>query len=175
MKVKFLEAFLLVTIAVITYNFNLESIDAIRLYMPLKTIQFYGYLGVLPFILFTIAPWLSSDFSEISLKAISFYGGVIISFLGGTAWGWTPNSSVNIRFGIACTFINLVIIFFVFENFLIALVICFLAFPLFLFYETNNNSSFKNDSEYAEMRRILTLLVTICYFICLAFVFNPYT
>ncbi len=45
--------------------------------MPLKTIQFYGYLGVLPFILFTIAPWLSSDFSEISLKAISFYGGVI--------------------------------------------------------------------------------------------------
>ena len=36
--------------------------------MPLKTIQFYGYLGVLPFILFTIAPWLSSDFSEIVAK-----------------------------------------------------------------------------------------------------------
>ena len=143
--------------------------------MPLKTIQFYGYLGVLPFILFTIAPWLSSDFSEISLKAISFYGGVIISFLGGTAWGWAPNSLANIRFGVACTFINLAIIFFVFEDFLIALVICFLAFPLFLYYETKNNSSFKNDSEYAEMRRILTLLVTICYFICLAFVFNPYT
>ena len=143
--------------------------------MPLKTIQFYGYLGVLPFILFTILPWLSSDFSEISLKAISFYGGAIISFLGGTAWGWTPNNLANIRFRIACTFINFVIIFFVFKNFLIALVICFLSFPLFLYFENKKNSSFKNDDEYAEMRTILTLLVTICYFICLAFVFNPYT
>ena len=163
------------TIAVIIYNFNLESTDAIKLNMPLKTIKFYGYLGVLPFILFTIAPWLSSDLSEISLKGISFYGGVIISFLGGTAWGWAPNSEANIRFGIACTFINLIIIFFAFKNFLIALVICFLVFPLFLYFESQNNSVFKNNSEYAEMRRILTLLVTICYFICLAFVFNPYT
>ena len=143
--------------------------------MPLKTIQFYGYLGVMPFILLTIAPWLSSDLFEFSLKAISFYGGVIISFLGGTAWGWIPNSLANIRFGIVCTFINLLIIFFTFKNLLIALIICFLSFPIFLFYESQHNPSFKNDSQYAEMRRILTLLVTICYFICLAFVFNPYT
>ena len=163
------------TIAVITYNFNLESIDAIKLNMPLKTIQFFGYLGVLPFIFFTIVPWLNFDLSAISLMAISIYGGIIISFLGGTAWGWDPNSENNIRFGIACTFINLVIIFFVFTRPLIALIICFIAFPLFLFYESQNNTTFKNDAEYAEMRRILTLLVTICYFICLAFVFNPYT
>ena len=172
---KFLEAFLLVTIAVITYNSNLESVDTIIINMYLKTIQFYGYLGVLPFIFLTIAPWLNADFSEISLKAISFYGGVIISFLGGTAWGWNPNSISNIRFGIGCTFINLIIILFLFINFLFSLIICFIAFPLFLYYESKNNSTFKNDSEYAEMRRILTLLVTICYFICLAFVFNPYT
>ena len=149
--------------------------DTIKLNMFLKTIQFYGYLGVLPFIFFTIAPWLSSDFFEISFKAITFYGGIIISFLGGTAWGWAPNSLNNIRFGIGCTFINLIVIFFVFSNLLVALIICFLAFPLILFYESQNNSAFKTDSEYAEMRRILTLLVTICYFICLAFVFNPYT
>ena len=172
---KFLEAFLLVTIAVITYNSNLESRDTIIINMPLKTIQFYGYLGVLPFIFLTIAPWLNSDLSEITLKAIAFYGGIIISFLGGTAWGWSPNNVNNIRFGIGCTFINLIVILFVFKNFLISLIICFLAFPLFLFYESQNNFSFKNDSEYAEMRRILTLLVTICYFICLAFIFNPYT
>ena len=143
--------------------------------MPLKTIQFYGYLGVLPFILFTIVPWLNFDLSAISLMAISLYGGIIISFLGGTAWGWAPNSENNIRFGIACTFINLIIVFFVFTKPLIALIICFIAFPLFLFYESQNNTTFKNDAEYAEMRSILTLLVTICYFICLAFVFNPYT
>ena len=138
--------------------------------------------GIKDLSLIQIDPWPGGGFvnkniknGNRALKAISFYGGVIISFLGGTAWGWAPNSLANIRLGIACTFINLAIIFFVFEDFLIALVICFLAFPLFLYYETKNNSSFKNNSEYAEMRRILTLLVTICYFICLAFVFNPYT
>ena len=150
------------TIAVITYNFNLESIDAIKFNMPLKTIQFYGYLGVLRFIFFTIVPWLNFDLSAISLMAISLYGGIIISFLGGTTWGWVPNSENNIRFGIACTFINLIIIFFVFTKTLIALIICFISFPLFLFYESQNNATFKNDAEYAEMRRILTLLVTIC-------------
>jgi len=54
-------------------------------------------------------------------------------------------------------------------------ILCFISFAGFYFFEMQRNPMFLNPPEYAELRLILTLLVTICYFMNIAFIFNPYT
>ena len=49
----------------------------------------YGYIGFIPFAFFSIIPWIFGG--PISQTAIIFqlaYGSIIITFLGGMAWGW---------------------------------------------------------------------------------------
>ena len=57
--------------------------------MNIKTRQILGYLGVIPFIFLSFYP-LFLDFPEgyVFNLLLSFYGGVILSFLGGMTWGW---------------------------------------------------------------------------------------
>jgi hypothetical protein len=65
----------------------------------------YGYIGFLPFAFFSIAPWIVG--SEVSKIAIVFqlaYGSIILTFLGGMAWGWRDeqqNQKFNLSIGIS--------------------------------------------------------------------------
>ena len=64
----------------------------------------YGYIGFIPFALLSIAPWILG--SEVSKIAITFqlaYGSIILTFLGGMAWGWSDdqkNQKFNLSIGI---------------------------------------------------------------------------
>jgi hypothetical protein len=52
----------------------------------------YGYVGFLPFAVFSLTPWILGG--EIGKTMILFqlaYGAIIITFLGGFAWGWRDN------------------------------------------------------------------------------------
>ena len=49
----------------------------------------FGYIGFIPFAVFSLVPWIIGG--EISKTLIVFqiaYGSIIITFLGGFAWGW---------------------------------------------------------------------------------------
>ena len=70
----------------------------------------YGYIGFLPFALFSIIPWVIGG--NISQTAIIFqlaYGSIIITFLGGMAWGWRDdqtNQKFNLSIGILYSLIG---------------------------------------------------------------------
>ena len=66
--------------------------------MNINTIKStYGYIGFTPFAFFSIIPWIFGG--PISQTAIIFqlaYGSIIITFLGGMAWGWRDNQDKQI-------------------------------------------------------------------------------
>ena len=143
--------------------------------MSFQTKQIFGYLGALPFITLSILPWISSNLSEASLRTSTIYGAIILSFLGGMVWGWKKANPFDLFIGIFSTVTAIIIIVFSHEYIFISNILCFIAFAGFYFFEMQRNPMFLNPPEYAELRLILTLLVTICYFMNIAFIFNPYT
>ena len=64
----------------------------------------FGYIGFIPFAVFSLLPWIIGG--EISKTLIVFqiaYGSIIITFLGGFAWGWRDdqqNQIFNLSIGI---------------------------------------------------------------------------
>lgn len=143
--------------------------------MSFQTKQIFGYLGAIPFITLSILPWISSNLAETSLRASSMYGAIILSFLGGMVWGWKKAKTFDLFIGILLSVLAILIIFFSFEYIFMSNILCFISFTGFYFFEMQRNPMFLNPPEYAELRLILTLLVTICYFMNIAFIFNPYT
>ena len=143
--------------------------------MSFQTKQIFGYLGAIPFITLSILPWISSNLAETSLRASSMYGAIILSFLGGMVWGWRKAKFFDLFIGILLSALAILIIFFSFEYIFMSNILCFVSFAGFYFFEMQRNPMFLNPPEYAELRLILTLLVTICYFMNIAFIFNPYT
>ena len=71
--------------------------------MNLKTKKILGYLGLIPFMAFSFLPLLS-PFPEgyVFTLLLSFYGAVILSFLGGMTWGWenAHNHKLSLIIGI---------------------------------------------------------------------------
>ena len=76
--------------------------------LNIKTRQILGYFGALPFLFLSIFP-LFLEFPEgyIFNLLLAFYGGVILSFLGGMTWGWEgeADNNTSLIFGIIGFFI----------------------------------------------------------------------
>ena len=64
----------------------------------------YGYIGFIPFALFSLLPWiLGGDIAKTLIIFQLGYGSIIISFLGGFSWGWKDeqkNQENNLSIGI---------------------------------------------------------------------------
>ena len=64
----------------------------------------YGYIGFIPFAILSLAPWvLGGEIAKISIQFQLAYGAIIITFLGGFAWGWPDdqkNQALNLSYGI---------------------------------------------------------------------------
>ena len=103
-----------------------------------------GYLGLLPFIAFSVIPLLVA-FPEgyVFNLLLSFYGGVILSFLGGMTWSWTDNSKSKLSLITGITF-SLVGFFII------------------------TISKMMLNSEYRNLRTILTASVSICYLVAIS-------
>ena len=137
--------------------------------MNIKTRQILGYLGLVPFILFSLLPFLLS-FPEgyIFKLLLSFYGGIIISFLGGMTWGWPESKNQNFIL-ITGIFFSLVGFFIVsFSNMLLfyCLLLGCISFIAFFVFELNTSGQMR-VKEYKNMRIALTILVVLCYLISL--------
>ena len=124
-----------------------------------------GYLGFFPFAFFTILPMIFGENVAIwSLKILSIYGGIILSFLAGMTWGWQQKdiSKLDLQIGIIFSLSGFLIILLT-ECFLIyAMIINFLSFPLFYFFEKRRNPFF-SDENYEKLRLYLTSGVCGCF------------
>ena len=140
----------------------------------------YGYIGFLPFAFFSIAPWIVG--SEVSKIAIFFqlsYGSIILTFLGGMAWGWRDeqqNQKFNLSIGILFSLIGCLILFLTyFEIILIALLISVFSFQSFYYFEKSTEDFKLKDDDYKKFRKMLSLLVSISFLISSAYWINPYS
>jgi hypothetical protein len=133
--------------------------------MNLKTKKILGYLGVIPFFVFSFLPLLST-FPEgyVFTLLLSFYGAVVLSFLGGITWGWENayNHKFSLIIGIFFSLIGFFIIsisnMFLYYSLCLGLV-SFLGFYLFELRVSDQ----MHDKGYRSLRTLLTFLVTICY------------
>ena len=133
--------------------------------MNLKTKKILGYLGVIPFFVFSFLPLLST-FPEgyVFTLLLSFYGAVVLSFLGGITWGWENayNHKFSLIIGIFFSLIGFFIIsisnMFLYYSLCLGLV-SFLGFYLFELRVYDQ----MQDKGYRSLRTLLTFLVTICY------------
>ena len=128
----------------------------------LKTKIILGYLGFIPFALFTILPWiLGENWLRPSLISLVIYGAIILSFLGGIIWQSSKKQS-DLVSGILFSLLGFVSIFLFTVNVMIPLIILAFSFPLCYLQEKRTSESF-SDEDYAILRLNLTTGVTACF------------
>jgi hypothetical protein len=140
----------------------------------------YGYIGFIPFAFFSIIPWIFGG--PISQTAIIFqlaYGSIIITFLGGMAWGWRDDQdkqSLNLFIGILYSLVGCLILLLTYFNYiLLGLLISVLSFQSFYYFERSTQDFKIRDDEYKKFRKMLSLLVAISFLISSAYWINPYS
>ena len=140
----------------------------------------YGYIGFLPFALFSVSPWIIGG--EISKTLIVFqlgYGSIILTFLGGFAWGWRDdqkNQKLNLSIGIGFSLIGCSILLLTFfEMILSSLILSIISFYSFYIFERSTEDFYKKDIDYQKFRKMLTLLVCISFLISMGYWINPYS
>ena len=133
--------------------------------MNLRTKKILGYLGLIPFMAFSFLPLLS-PFPEgyVFTLLLSFYGAVILSFLGGMTWGWENayNHKLSLIIGIFFSLIGFFIISI--SNMFLFYSLCLgsVSFVGFYLFELRVSDQMR-DRGYRSLRTSLTFLVTICY------------
>ena len=140
----------------------------------------YGYIGFLPFAFFSLLPWIIGG--EVSKTFFIFqlaYGSIIITFLGGFAWGWRDNQKnqkLNLSIGIGFSLLGCLILLLTFLNLiLISLITALISFYCFYIFEKSTEDFEKKDIDYKKFRRMLTLLVCISFLISISYWINPYS
>ena len=107
------------------------------------------------------------------------YGSIIITFLGGFAWGWRDNQKnqkLNLSIGIGFSLLGCLILLLTYFNLiLLSLITSIISFYLFYVFEKSTEDFQKKDIDYQKFRKILTLLVCISFLISAGYWINPYS
>tara|TARA_B000000477_G_C5964919_1_gene173770 strand:- start:42 stop:503 length:462 start_codon:yes stop_codon:yes gene_type:complete len=140
----------------------------------------YGYVGFIPFAVFSFIPWaVGGNIANISILFQIAYGSIIITFLGGMAWGWRDdqkNQIFNLSIGILYSLIGMLLLFLAYFNqILLALLISMISFQSFYYFEKSTEDFLIRDDEYKKFRKMLSLLVSISFLISSAYWINPYS
>ncbi|MDC0166023.1 DUF3429 domain-containing protein [Gammaproteobacteria bacterium] len=140
----------------------------------------YGYVGFIPFAVFSFIPWaVGGNIANISIVFQIAYGSIIITFLGGMAWGWRDNQKnqiFNLSIGILYSLIGMLLLFLAYFNqILLALLISMISFQSFYYFEKSTEDFLIRDDEYKKFRKMLSLLVSISFLISSAYWINPYS
>ena len=140
----------------------------------------FGYIGFLPFAVFSLLPWIiGGDFSKILIVFQIGYGAIIITFLGGFAWGWRDDQehqARNLSIGILFSILGCLLLLLAFYNFILTgLVLSIFCFYLFYVFETSTEDFQVKDEDSKKFRKILTLLVCISFLISVGYWINPYS
>jgi len=127
-----------------------------------------------------IIPWIFGE--TIAQTAIIFqiaYGSIILTFLGGMAWGWRDdqkNQKINLAIGIAYSLIGCMLLLLIYLQFILsALLISVVSFQSFYYFERSTEDFVKRSEDYMHFRKMLSLLVSISFLISSAYWINPYS
>ncbi len=137
--------------------------------LNIKTRQILGYFGALPFLFLSIFPlFLGFPEGYIFNLLLAFYGGVILSFLGGMTWGWEgeADNNTSLIFGIVVSLIGFLIIAASNMFLYFSLWVSLLTFIIFYLFELRVSNKM-GDKKYRNLRKNLTIIVTISYITCL--------
>ena len=138
-----------------------------------------GYLGFMPFCFLTVTPWvLGGDIANCAIILLTLYSSIILSFLGGMSWGWSDNSysqNLNLIYGICFSLFSFLILVSAFFNSLLSLSLSFIGFNAFYYFESKRDILFDQKIEYKDLRKNLTVLVSICFLVTIAYIVNPYS
>ena len=136
-------------------------------------------MGFVPFSFFSVMPWIiGGDLANYSILALSLYSAIILSFLGGIPWGWNDNNfsqTLNLIYGIFFSLLGCLILAITFINLMAALFLCLIGFNGFYYFESKRDVLFDQTVEYKELRKKLTVLVSICFLVTIAYIVNPYS
>ena len=140
----------------------------------------YGYIGFIPFAVFSFIPWaVGGNIANISILFHIAYGSIIITFLGGMAWGWRDdqkNQIFNLSIGILYSLMGMLVLFLAYcDQILLALLISMISFQSFYYFEKSTEDFLIRDDEYKKFRKMLSLLVSISFLISSAYWTNPYS
>ena len=140
----------------------------------------YGYIGFIPFAVFSLLPWIiGGDVAKILIIFQIGYGSIIITFLGGISWGWRDeekNQKFNLSIGILFSLFGCLILGLAyFDKILIALLFSICSFYFFYIFEKSTEEFKLKDDDYKRFRKILTLLVCISFLISSWYWINPYS
>jgi hypothetical protein len=140
----------------------------------------YGYIGFIPFAVFSFIPWaVGGNIANISIVFQIAYGSIIITFLGGMAWGWRDdqkNQIFNLSIGILYSLIGMLVLTLAYcDQILLALLISMISFQSFYYFEKSTEDFLIRDDEYKKFRKMLSLLVSISFLISSAYWINPYS
>jgi len=131
----------------------------------MKTWQYLGYSGLLPFI---ILLWTSTNTHVVALEkseqAFVFYSTVILSFLSGTLWRkdtLAPNAKAQITSNIICLYSFGCLLLPIFYS----LILLPLGYVMLLLVEylLCNNKEYAFSKHYFTMRLTLTFLVSLLH------------
>lgn len=133
----------------------------------------------MPFCFLTVTPWvLGGDIANCAIILLTLYSSIILSFLGGISWGWSDNSysqNLNLIYGICFSLFSFLILVLAFFNSLLSLSLSFIGFNAFYYFESKRDILFDQKIEYKELRKNLTVLVSICFLVTIAYIVNPYS
>lgn len=136
-------------------------------------------MGFVPFCFFSVIPWIiGGDLANYSILALSLYSAIILSFLGGIPWGCNDNNfsqTLNLIYGIFFSLLGCLILAITFINLMAALFLCLIGFNGFYYFESKRDILFDQKVEYKELRKKLTVLVSICFLVTIAYIVNPYS
>ena len=136
-------------------------------------------MGFVPFSFFSVMPWIiGGDLANYSILALSLYSAIILSFLGGIPWGWNDNNfsqTLNLIYGIFFSLLGCLILAITFINLMAALFLWLIGFNGFYYFESKRDVLFDQKVEYKELRKKLTVLVSICFLVTIAYIVNPYS
>ena len=140
----------------------------------------YGYIGFIPFAVFSLVPWIIGGDAAKTLIIFQIgYGSIIITFLGGIPWGWKDeekNQKFNLSIGILFSLFGCLILSLIFfDKILVALLFSICSFYFFYIFEKSTEEFKLKDDDYMRFRKILTLLVCISFLISSWYWINPYS
>jgi len=140
----------------------------------------YGYIGFIPFAVFSLVPWIIGGDAAKTLIIFQIgYGSIIITFLGGIPWGWKDhqkNQKFNLSIGILFSLFGCLILSLTyFDKILAALLFSICSFYFFYIFEKSTEEFKLKDDDYKRFRKILTLLVCISFLISSWYWINPYS
>ena len=140
----------------------------------------YGYIGFIPFAVFSLVPWIIGGDAAKTLIIFQIgYGSIIITFLGGIPWGWKDdqkNQEFNLSIGILFSLFGCLILSLIyFEKILVALLFSICSFYFFYIFEKSTEEFKLKDDDYKRFRKILTLVVCISFLISSWYWINPYS